>query len=144
MAAPTRQGAGERQARSHSREIAAGRDGAHRRPKGGADHGQGEGQETADTAEAEKVIDSHSNPRSQSSGRGFHYQHTGGAMYLFAQHGILSIVAHNKKPDMLMVRSVARRDIEHYWPSAKIVRTDDGDYRFRTRLPRDEVAARIA
>jgi len=65
-------------------------------------------------------------------------------MYLFAQHGILSIVAHNKKPDMLMVRSVARRDIEHYWPSAKIVRTDDGDYRFRTRLPRDEVAARIA
>ena len=37
-----------------------------------------------------------------------------------------------------------RDDIEHYWPAAKIVRTDDGDYLYRTTLPREAVATRIA
>ena len=50
-------------------------------------------------------------------------------MYIFAQHGILSIVAHRDKPGMLMVRAPVRDDIEHYWPAAKIVETIDGDYR---------------
>jgi hypothetical protein len=39
-------------------------------------------------------------------------------MYIFAQHGILSIVAHHSKPGMLMVRAVARDDLEHFWPAA--------------------------
>jgi len=54
-------------------------------------------------------------------------------MDIFAQHGILSIVAHRDKPGMLMVRAVARDDLEHFWPAAKIVRTDDGDYLFAKR-----------
>jgi hypothetical protein len=37
-------------------------------------------------------------------------------MYIFAQHGILSIVAHHSKPGMLMVRAVARDDLEHFGP----------------------------
>jgi hypothetical protein len=65
-------------------------------------------------------------------------------MYVFARDGILSIVAHDSKPGMLLVRSPVRADIEHYWPAAKIVRTDDGDYLFRTTLSREVVAARIA
>jgi hypothetical protein len=65
-------------------------------------------------------------------------------MYIFAKRGILSIVAHNKKPAMLMVRAPVRDDIEYFWPTAQIVRTDDADYRFRTTLPCEVVAARIA
>jgi hypothetical protein len=65
-------------------------------------------------------------------------------MYIFAQHGILSIVAHQSKPGMLMVRAPARDDLEHFWPAAKIIRTDQRDYRFRTTLPRETVAKRIA
>src|SRR5690349_9298870 len=64
-------------------------------------------------------------------------------MYIFAKNGILSIVAHRTKPDMLMVRSVARADIAAFWPKAKIVEMSEADYRFRTTMPRDEVAARI-
>jgi hypothetical protein len=65
-------------------------------------------------------------------------------MYLFTKDGILSVVAHRDKPGMLMVRSPVRDDLEHFWPAAKIVRTDDGDYLFRTVLPREVVAKRIA
>ena len=39
-------------------------------------------------------------------------------MYIFAQHGILSIVAHHSKPGTPMVRAVARDDLEHFWPAA--------------------------
>jgi hypothetical protein len=65
-------------------------------------------------------------------------------MYIFAQHGIFSIVAHQDKCGMLMVRSPVRDDLEHYWPAAKIVRTDERDYLFRTTLPREVVAQQIA
>jgi hypothetical protein len=65
-------------------------------------------------------------------------------MYIFAQHGILSIVAHNKKPTMLMVRSPVRADLECYWPHAKIMRTNWADYLYRTVLSREVVAATMA
>jgi hypothetical protein len=65
-------------------------------------------------------------------------------MYIFAKNGILSIVAHRTKPDMLMVRSVARADIARFWPTAKILEMSEADYRFRTTLPRQAAAARIA
>jgi hypothetical protein len=68
---------------------------------------------------------------------------TRGDMYIFAKDGILSIVAHRTKPGMLMVRSVAREDIAKFWPDVKIVELPEADYRYRTTLPRDEVAARI-
>jgi hypothetical protein len=61
-------------------------------------------------------------------------------MYIFGQRGIFSIVAHETKRGMLMVRSPGR----HYFPLAKIVRTDDRDYLYRTTLPREVVAQRIA
>jgi hypothetical protein len=41
-------------------------------------------------------------------------------MYIFGQHGILSIVKHRDRPGMLMVRAVARDDLAHYFPQAKI------------------------
>jgi hypothetical protein len=65
-------------------------------------------------------------------------------MYIFGKSGILSIVEHQDKPGMLMVRSPAHDDLAHYWPASKIVRTDQRDYRFRTTLPRETVAKRIA
>jgi hypothetical protein len=67
-------------------------------------------------------------------------------MYIFAKNGILSIVAHSERPKLLMVRAPARNDLRHYWPNADkmIVRTDDGDYRYRLVLPREAVATKIA
>jgi len=65
-------------------------------------------------------------------------------VYIFANSGILSIVAHQTKPGMLMVRSVACEDIARFWPKAKIIPMLEADYRYRTTLPRDEVATRIA
>ena len=46
-------------------------------------------------------------------------------MYIFAQHGILSIVAHRTEPGMLMVRAVAREDLKHYWPNTNIIEMAD-------------------
>jgi hypothetical protein len=65
-------------------------------------------------------------------------------MYLFAQHGILSIVKHRDRPGMLMVRAIARDDLTHYFPQVKIQVTPKGDYRYRVTLPSDLVAKRIA
>jgi len=85
-------------------------------------------------------------PRSLAiSGRVFFiHQRKEGIVYLLSKDGILSIVAHRTKPGMLMVRSVAREDIAQFWPRARIVEMSEADYRFRTTLPREEVAARIA
>jgi hypothetical protein len=65
-------------------------------------------------------------------------------MYIFAQHGILSIIAHESNRRMLMVRAPMGNDIEHFWPTARVIRTDTRDYRYRVMLPREAVAKRIA
>jgi hypothetical protein len=65
-------------------------------------------------------------------------------MYLFAQHGILSIVKHRDRPGMLMVRAIARDDLTHYFPQAKIKATPRGDYHYRVTLPAVDVAKTVA
>jgi hypothetical protein len=65
-------------------------------------------------------------------------------MYLFTRDGILSIVAHDSKPGMLMVRAPTRIDLAHFWPNGQIARTAKADYRFRLVLPCEVVAARIS
>jgi hypothetical protein len=65
-------------------------------------------------------------------------------MYVFAQHGILSIVKHRDRPGMLMVRAIARDDLAHYFPQAKIRVTPKGDYHYRVTLPAGDVAKVLA
>jgi hypothetical protein len=65
-------------------------------------------------------------------------------VWIFAKAGFLSIVQHRDQPDMLMVRARVKGDIEHFFPSAKVIRMEDADYLYRTILPRNTVAAVIA
>jgi len=65
-------------------------------------------------------------------------------MWIFATHGFLSLVQHENYPYHLLVRARVKGDLEHYFPDAKVVRTEKRDYLFRTVLPKEQVAKRIA
>ena len=44
---------------------------------------------------------------------------------------------------MLLVRARVKGDIERHFPKAKVERTEERDYLFRTTLPRYQVAHRL-
>jgi hypothetical protein len=64
-------------------------------------------------------------------------------MWIFAKDGFLSITQHREKPEHLMVRGRVKGDLEHYFPGAEVIETPDGDYHYRTTLPREKVADRV-
>ena len=45
---------------------------------------------------------------------------------------------------MLMVRSISRDDLAHYFPQAKIIATPKGDYHYRVTLHATDVAKIVA
>lgn len=61
-------------------------------------------------------------------------------MWIYARDGFLSIVQDRNDPSKLMVRGRFKGDIEHYFPKAEVIHTPDGDYLYRTSLPREIVA----
>lgn len=65
-------------------------------------------------------------------------------MWIFFNDAFLSIVAHRHQPDMLLVRSRARGDIERVFPDADVSHSPDADYAYRATLAREEVAKAIA
>jgi hypothetical protein len=66
-------------------------------------------------------------------------------MWVFLNNAMVSIVENRADPTTLMVRARLKGDIRRAFPSAgKIRTTEDGDYRFRVVLSRDEVAGAIA
>jgi hypothetical protein len=65
-------------------------------------------------------------------------------LWIFAKDGFLSIVQHQHHPQQLLVRGRIRGDIQHYFPDAKVMRTEKRDYLYRTVLPKEQVAKRIA
>jgi hypothetical protein len=65
-------------------------------------------------------------------------------MWLFSSTGFLSIVADRDNPDRLLVRARVAGHIESVFPDAKVVTDQTADYRFRSRLPRKQVANAIA
>jgi hypothetical protein len=66
-------------------------------------------------------------------------------MWLFSVKGFVSIVADKSHPGgLLLVRGRFAGDIENLFPDAKVKKTPHHDYRFRARLPRAEVADRLA
>jgi len=65
-------------------------------------------------------------------------------MWIFTNNGMLSIVAHRDRPDCLLVRAREPGAIEAIFPEAKVKRTPNADYRYRTAIRRGDFAARMA
>lgn len=65
-------------------------------------------------------------------------------MWVFLNDAFLSIVAHAEQPEMLLVRARFPADLERFCPDAEVTETPDRDYRFRTVLPRRQVADLLA
>jgi hypothetical protein len=65
-------------------------------------------------------------------------------MWIFLNDAFLSIVSHTERPDHLHVRARLPGDIERTFPSAAVTETPTADYRYRTDVPRAEVARVLA
>ena len=61
-------------------------------------------------------------------------------MWIFMNDAFLSIVEPPNQSDVLLVRARVRGDLERVFPEAEVVETTERDYRFRTFLPRKQVA----
>jgi hypothetical protein len=61
-------------------------------------------------------------------------------MWVFLRDSFLAITEHEAESRLLDVRARIRGDIEKVFPEADVVETIEGDYRFRTALPRERVA----
>jgi hypothetical protein len=58
--------------------------------------------------------------------------------------GFLSIVQAKDRDDCLLVRARVQGDVQHYFPTARVFRSEVRDYRYRAIVPRESVAARFA
>ncbi|EKK5568018.1 hypothetical protein PN823_004438 [Enterobacter hormaechei] len=65
-------------------------------------------------------------------------------MWFFGSQAFLSVVQHKTNPAVLVVRARRPGHIEKMFPDAAVVTLDGRDYQFRTELPREIVAARMA
>lgn len=65
-------------------------------------------------------------------------------MWIFHPLGFTSVVADYDDMSNLVVRSRFKGDLEKLFPGCKVITTPKRDYRFRTSLPRQEVAVRYA
>jgi hypothetical protein len=57
-------------------------------------------------------------------------------MWVFSKTGFVSAVQHRDKPDTLLVRARIKEDLEPLaeFAGAKIIETEDADYRFRCEV----------
>ena len=65
-------------------------------------------------------------------------------MWIFTQDSFLSVSEHDIDTRLLQVAGRMRGDIEKVFPEADVIETVDGDYRFKTTLPRERVAQAIS
>lgn len=65
-------------------------------------------------------------------------------MWLFLSDAMLSIVQKPGDKEVLTVRARIKGDIEAVFPEAKVVEGGGTDYRFRAKIPREEVATAMA
>ena len=60
-------------------------------------------------------------------------------MWVFMRDSMLALVEHPTEPKIMNVFARIRGDIEKVFPEADVIEAVEGDYRFRTSLPRDRV-----
>jgi hypothetical protein len=65
-------------------------------------------------------------------------------MWIFTKDGFASIVADETNPEFLLARGRIRGDLEKLFHGCKVEVTPEKDYRFRTHVTREAVAARLA
>lgn len=61
-------------------------------------------------------------------------------MWIFLPKSFISVVQKPGDTDTLTVRARIKGDIESVFPQAKVVVNQGTDYKYRARVPRDEVA----
>ena len=61
-------------------------------------------------------------------------------MWIFLPKSFISVVQKPGDTDVLTVRARIKGDIESVFPQAKVEVNQGTDYKYRARLPRDEVA----
>ena len=64
-------------------------------------------------------------------------------MWLYTHKGFLSIVQDFKDENLVVVRGKFKEDILTYFPDAEVEIDTGTDYKFRTSLPKEEVADRL-
>lgn len=65
-------------------------------------------------------------------------------MWVFLPDSFLAVSEHALDPRWLAIRARFPGDIERVFPTATVTETREADYRFRTLVPREEVAEVIA
>jgi len=65
-------------------------------------------------------------------------------MWIFVNDAFLSIVQHNRRKTMMMVRARVRGDIETVFPGARVSVTPQHDYPFRAVISRKAVVSAMA
>jgi hypothetical protein len=65
------------------------------------------------------------------------------SMWIIAEDGFLSMVECRDDSNCLLVRARVKGDIEHYFPDATVIRTDDCDYLYRAIIRKADVADRF-
>jgi hypothetical protein len=65
-------------------------------------------------------------------------------MWIYSKNAFVSVVQDRNDPEVLIVRSRVKGDLEELWPDAAVEETPYADYGFRTRLGRKEVALAVA
>jgi hypothetical protein len=65
-------------------------------------------------------------------------------MWICFSNGFLSIVAHEREPDLLLVRARRPGDIESVFPDVRVIETPGRDYLFRAEISRSHVSEVIA
>jgi hypothetical protein len=64
-------------------------------------------------------------------------------MWLYTHKGFLSIVQDFREENQVMVRGKFAEDILTYFPQASVEIDTGVDYKFKTSLPKEEVAERL-
>src|SRR5262245_36478 len=61
-------------------------------------------------------------------------------MWIIGRYGFISLVAHDRDPDLVQVRARVKQDITGWFPDARVEVTRRADYRYRADVTRREVA----
>jgi hypothetical protein len=61
-------------------------------------------------------------------------------MWIFLPNSFISVVQKPGDTDTLTVRARIKGDIEQVFPKAQVVANQGSDYKYRARVPREEVA----